>query len=87
MGFMQKVRSIKNGAKILLSIISTLVISLVINKSEILYSSDDKHNWIFLDFIEFFDWDSFAIRLQASQLIFFTIIFFNYWFFWGLKKD
>ena len=82
---LKKVRSIKNGAKILLSIISTLLILLIIQASYFLY--DLEGNMVLLFNVKFIDWKDGAIYLHFNQLILFAVILLNYWFFWGLKKD
>ena len=81
------IRNLRNGAKILLTIILTIGIILFLEEFDIL--DIDRINFISL--INPFGaskevWLINGIKFNIEQLYFFLIILFNYWLFWGFKN-
>ena len=81
------IRSLNNGAKILLSIISTIGIVLLLVENDIL--DIDKIKFLHLKKPPYTSDTPYTIDgivVNIEQLYFFLIILFNYWFFWGFWK-
>ena len=82
------IRNLNNGAKVLLSIISTIGIILLFEEYDIL--DIDRISFLKLAKPRLSPLDTpytiEGIVVNIEQLYFFLIILFNYWFFWGFWK-
>ena len=80
------IRNLNNGAKVLLSIISTIGIILLFEEYDIL--DIDRISFLKLAKPRPLEtpYTIQGIVVNIEQLYFFLIILFNYWFFWGFWK-